>query len=475
MPLLRLNGLCLHRFMKALSFLFSGCIIAALAALSGCANIIPPGGGPRDSLPPLLVSVTPPDSATNSSPSRITFVFNEFIEPVRTMQNIIISPTLSTIPDIDSRLRTLTLRLRDTLEPNTTYSINFGNSIKDVNEGNVLRDFRYVFSTGPTIDQNVLSGKVILARTGKVDSTLIAVLHRNLDDSAVIKNAPRYYARLDGSGNFRFEHLPAGKFAVFAMKDDPMRRYDDSTKLFAFLDSPVTVSTNTTPVTLYAYEQAKRSTTTTTTQSGAGNRSQDRRLRYSYNEGNNKDVLIPLQLDFSRKLTKFDSTKFILTDTSYNRLPGYSVSLDSNHTRVKVGHAWRPGTGYRLIIQKDAVADADGTTLSKQDTLSFVTMSEKDYGSVRVRFANLDLTRNPVLQLVQNDEVVDSVALTGREWRRELFKPGEYELRILFDANKNQTWDPGNFRLKKQPEVVMTLPRRLTIRANWDNEIDISL
>lgn len=462
--------------MKALSFLFSGCIIAALAALSGCANIIPPGGGPRDSLPPVVVSVTPPDSATNTRPSRIVFEFDEYIEPVRTTQDIIISPTLSSIPSIDSRLRTLTLRLRDTLEPNTTYSINFGNSIKDVNEGNVLRDFRYVFSTGGRIDQNILTGKVLLARTGKVDSTLIAVLYRNLADSAVIKNPPRYYAKLDGSGNFRFDHLPEGQFAVYAMKDDPMRRYDDSTELFAFLDSPVTVSTNTAPVTLYAYEQSQRSAITTTSTSPAGGgRPQDRRLRYSFSEGNNKDVLVPLQLDFTRKLTSFDSTKFFLTDTGYNRLPGYTVSLDSNRTRVRVQHPWQLGTGYRLIIQKDAVADADGTTLSKQDTVSFVTMSEKDYGSVRVRFANLDLSRNPVLQLVQNDQVVDSVALTGREWRRELFKPGEYELRILFDANKNQTWDPGNFRLKKQPEIVMSLPRKLNIRANWDNEIDISL
>ena len=477
----QLNNLCLHHLMKTkLQYLFVIVIISIIVfGATGCANIIPPTGGPRDSLPPVLVSATPPDSSRNVKPNRIVLAFNEYVDQLQDVtQNVIISPTLPNIPTITSRLRTVTIRLTDTLEPNTTYSINFGKAIRDVNEGNVLEDFTYIFSTGSTIDANTLSGKVILAETGKIDSTLIAVLHQNLEDSAIIKQRPRYYTKLDSSGNFTFNNLPAAQFAVYVVQGENnyLKRYDDSTQLFAFLNSPVNATANPSPVTLYAYREAKRKATVTSGgSSGTNTRNQDRRLRYSNAEGSNKDVLTPLHLDFNRKLKTFDSSKFILADTNFNRITDYRTMLDSNSTRVTIQHAWSLSGIYKLIIQKDAVADAEGVTLTKADTLTLRANDAEDYGQVRLRFNNIDLTKNPVLQIVQNDVVIDSVVLTGREWRRNLFKPGEYDLRILFDANKNGTWDPGNFKLKKQPEIVQSLPRKISIRANWENEVDINL
>ncbi len=455
-------------------------LITVLAAfmfnITGCANIVPPTGGPRDSLPPMLISATPPDSSRNVRPSRIVLTFNEYVDQLQDLQNVIVSPTLPNSPVISSRLRTVTVRFTDTLEPNTTYSINFGKAIRDVNEGNVLEDFTYIFSTGRTIDANTLSGKVILAETGKSDSTLIAVLHQNLADSAIIKQRPRYYTRLDSSGNFTFYNLPAGEFAVYVVENSYSKRYDDSTKLFAFLNNPVTVTANTSPVVLYAYREAKPKPAPATGSTPTNTRNQDRRLRYSNSEGSsNKDVLTPLHLDFNRKLKTFDSAKFILTDTNYNPIVNYSMMLDSNATRVTLQHSWELNRMYKLVIQKDAVADAEGVTLLKSDTLTITTKDAEDYGQVRLRFNNIDLTKNPVLQIVQNDVVVESVPLTTREWRKNLFKPGEYELRILFDANRNGKWDTGNFKLKRQPEIVQSLPRKLSIRANWENEVDINL
>jgi hypothetical protein len=478
--LVQRNNLCLHHLMKAtLQYLFLAIIVSAfVVGSSGCANIVPPTGGPRDSIPPMLVSATPPDSSRNVRPNRIVLTFNEYVNQLQDVQSIIVSPTLPNVPIISSRLRTVTVRFTDTLDPNTTYSINFGKSIRDVNEGNVMDDFTYVFSTGGTIDANTLSGKVTLAETGKPDSTLIAVLHQNLADSAIIKLRPRYYTRLDSSGNFTFYNLPAGQFAVYVVDAASyLKRYDDSTQLFAFLNNPVTVSANTSPVALFAYREAKRKAPVTSTgTSGTNTRNPDRRLRYSNAEGNSgKDVLTPYHLDFNRKLKTFDSTKFILSDTNFNRVANYRVMLDSNASRVTLQHPWSLNNVYKLIIQKDAVSDAEGITLTKADTLTITTKDAEDYGQVRLRFGNLDLSKNPVLQIVQNDVVIDSVPLTGREWRRSLFKPGEYELRILFDANKNGIWDPGNFKLKKQPEIVQSLPRKISIRANWENEIDINL
>lgn len=163
---------------------------------SSCANIIPPSGGDRDSLPPVLIGATPKDSAVSVFPKLITLTFNEFVTLQDVNNNLIVSPTLKNIPIVDNKLRNVTIKFKDSLEANTTYSLNFGNSIKDVNEGNILKDFRYVFSTGNSIDDFTYSGKVLLAEKGSIDSTLIVILHNSTSDTAIFKNRPRYYSKL---------------------------------------------------------------------------------------------------------------------------------------------------------------------------------------------------------------------------------------------------------------------------------------
>jgi hypothetical protein len=187
---------------------------------TGCANIVPPGGGPIDSLPPVLVSAVPADSSTNFKGNRITLNFDEYVDIQNQFENVIVSPTPKNPPIINNHLRTISVRIKDTLEPNTTYSIDFGNGLRDINEGNIYKNFTYIFSTGNTIDENTFSGNVIMAETGKIDTTLIVVLHRNLDDSAVVKERPRYIAKLDGKGNFQFRNLAAGTFAVYVVPND---------------------------------------------------------------------------------------------------------------------------------------------------------------------------------------------------------------------------------------------------------------
>ncbi|WP_315818550.1 Ig-like domain-containing domain [Paraflavitalea speifideaquila] len=207
---------------QVLSILFIIVVIAQFQVFTvGCANIIPPNGGPKDSLPPLLLRVNPADSTRHFTGKKIVFEFDEFIAPPENLQeNLLVSPVPKLTPLVSSKLRTLTVTIKDTLEDNTTYAINFGNAIKDINEGNILKGFTYVFTTGASIDSLTVSGKVIVAETGKTDSTLIAVLHRNTDDSAVIKERPRYVAKVDRDGNFTFHHLPVGSYALYAFKDE---------------------------------------------------------------------------------------------------------------------------------------------------------------------------------------------------------------------------------------------------------------
>ncbi len=162
-----------------------------------CGQPIPPTGGPKDSLPPLLVAAQPADSTVNFKGNRIVLQFNEYISLENPFEKLSFSPVPNIAPVAEGRLKTVTIKFKDTLEPNTTYSIDFGDAIQDINEKNTLRDYRYVFSTGPKIDSGLIRGKVFIAENGKTDSTLIVVLHRSKDDSAVAKERPRYATRVE--------------------------------------------------------------------------------------------------------------------------------------------------------------------------------------------------------------------------------------------------------------------------------------
>src|SRR5882757_3807287 len=126
-------------FRTLISFLvFAILICFTVISSPGCANVVPPMGGARDSIPPVLLKVTPRDSSVNFTGNKINFTFDEYVDIDNFSQNAIISPVPRGMPQPSRKLNTLSIHLRDSLEPNTTYTIDFGKSIKDVNEGNPM-------------------------------------------------------------------------------------------------------------------------------------------------------------------------------------------------------------------------------------------------------------------------------------------------------------------------------------------------
>lgn len=459
--------------------------IISIIIISGysCANIIPPSGGPRDTLPPRLINASPKDSATNVITKNITLNFDEFVDVKSIQENLVVSPITKSIPTVDYKLRSTVVKFKDTLEPNTTYSLNFGDAIKDVNEGNAAKNFTYVFSTGKTIANGSFSGKVLVAETGKIDSSLIVILHRNLSDTAILKEKPRYYTKLDGKGAFKFNNVEPGVYAAFVLPNNYSKKLEDSTKPFAFLNTAITISDTTPTAAFYTYEEKRNK------EGGLGFNGrligniaakptgvkEDKRLRYSNSlEGNLQDLLRNnIELTFTKPLTKFDSSKILLCDTLNKPLANYKVTLDTTNRVVKVVYNnWKEDMAFNLLVLKEAMADSNGVTISKSDTIRFFTKKEAEYGSVKLRFGQLDVSKHPVLQFVQGDKVTEAVTLTTKEFYRKLYKPGEYEIRILFDANSNGIWDSGNYGKKLQPEVVYLLKQKFNFKANWDNEVD---
>jgi hypothetical protein len=464
-------------------------IIIAISVISGpgCANIIPPQGGPRDTIPPVLLKATPGDSTRNFNGNKITFSFDEFVELQDVQGNINVSPSPTINPVVDYRLNTVTVKLKDTLESNTTYSINFGNAIKDFNEGNPLKGFTYTFSTGQYIDSLEITGKVILAENGKMDSTLIVMLHTSPNDSVVVKERPRYITKLDGNGNFIFKNLPPKTFYLYALKDDGgTRRYLENKQLFAFADKPVMVDGNTKPVILYAYS-IKPSTPSAGILPNiniGGNKNKvvgtktDSRLKYQTSLSNNmQDLLTNFSMTFEVPLRSFDSSKIRLyTDSVFTLAKNYSFQKDSTNKKIQLTNTWVENTLYHIILDKDFAVDTTGKKLLKTDTISFKTKKLADYGSLQLKFKNLDLAKNPVLLFVTGETILKSVPLATATFSQTLFLPGEYEIRILYDDNKNGVWDPGQFFGKhKQPELVKPIDRKITVKPAWQNEIEITL
>jgi len=466
-----------------LTFLVLLIAISGMISGSGCANIVPPQGGPRDTLPPVLLDVNPPDSTLNFRGNRITFTFDEYVNLEEVQNNLLFTPTLPTTPDVQQRLKTIVVRLRDTLEPNTTYIFNFGNAIRDYNESNILKNFVYTFSTGPALDSLQLSGKVVLAETGAVDTTLTVILHRSLADSAIAKERPRYVSRLDAQGNFLFKNLPPGTFAIYALGDAGIaRRYQGKNQTVAFSDSPVIVRNSMAPVELLAFKEAVTAPASAGTpvpprgtRPGA---TENNRLRYTSNitNGAQQDLLRNLVLSFEQPLRTFDSAALSLTTDSTYQPVGYSLQLDSSRKILTILTPWIEGRQYNLITKKEFAEDTLGRRLLKSDTISFNTKKATEYGSVTVRLKNVVPAQNPVLQFVQNNQVVSAVAIGSGAYSQPLFLPGDYELRLLFDSNGNGTWDPGRlFNGRRQPEVVRSLNRRITVKTGSNNDFEVTL
>ena len=110
---------------------------------SGCAQIGAPTGGVKDTLAPVLVKATPEIKALNFKGNKITLSFDEYVEVLDVQNNVLVSPLQKNTPSISNNLKTITIKLRDSLQPNTTYSINFGNAIRDINEANIFSNFDF--------------------------------------------------------------------------------------------------------------------------------------------------------------------------------------------------------------------------------------------------------------------------------------------------------------------------------------------
>lgn len=212
--------------------------IPLLALCSGCAQIVSPTGGPKDEAPPVVVSMLPPSLTTGFSGSRFSITFDEYVQLHSASEQVMVSPPLGVPPDVRLDRRTVTVHLPDSLRPNTTYTVNFGEAVRDLNEGNIIQNLTYVFSTGAVVDSMQLSGLLVRADDGSPVEAAWAMLYSADVDSLPRTALPDYFAKAGKNGRFTISNIPHRPFKLFALKDENANyRFDDVKELVGFPDS----------------------------------------------------------------------------------------------------------------------------------------------------------------------------------------------------------------------------------------------
>lgn len=221
-------------------------IISALIAsvLVSCANIGRPSGGPRDETPPVYVSSNPNPDQLNFNGSKITINFNEYIQLKDQNTKVVVSPAQKNMPIIRASGKSVSVELRDTLLPNTTYCIDFADAIQDNNESNPLDGFAFAFSTGDSIDSLQVSGIMLRADDLEPMQGIIVGIHENLNDSAFSTIPLTRIARTNDYGQFTIRNMKPGRYHLFGLKDMDGNYTFSRNEDLAFLDEIIIPSSH---------------------------------------------------------------------------------------------------------------------------------------------------------------------------------------------------------------------------------------
>ncbi|WP_310594045.1 Ig-like domain-containing protein [Flavobacterium sp.] len=227
-------------------------VALCILVLASCAKRGNITGGAKDTIAPVLTASFPKNFSTEFKGNTVKLTFNEFIKLKDLRKQLIISPPMKNEPLIlpITPSKIITIKINDTLQDNTTYSFNFGQSMADNNEGNPLNQFKYVFSTGKTIDSLAIGGKVKDSYLKDVESFVSVMLYdvdKNYNDSIVYKQMPRYVTNtLDSLKSFRLENLKAGKYMLVAMKDyNTNNKFDPKKDKIGFYKQFISVPNDT--------------------------------------------------------------------------------------------------------------------------------------------------------------------------------------------------------------------------------------
>ncbi|TDS14836.1 Ig-like domain-containing protein [Sphingobacterium paludis] len=531
-----------------------GFIILLLLTFNRCANVQRPTGGPKDSLPPKILNESPANFSRNFQDKEIVLTFDEYIKLNNQFKEFSISPDLDQQPLFKVRKKNLVIQLPDSMEANTTYTINFGKGLVDYNESNPIVNYNYVFSTGPELDSLSISGSVKNGFTKsfdiKKDENIKVLLIPTRQDSIFGKRKANIFTGLDSSGNFKFSNLREDTYRIYALKEQNNDRiFNGNDEWIGFLMDSIVLKKDTSNIQLEitkAYpkdfrtlekkieptgnilltfnkpinnaqvqithpadineskitryslnndsvrifipnkeldsvkillsaDQNIRDTILIRTNKNA---KYDREIKPIFNITNKVDRTSHIKLTSVTPLSNVDKGKIVLYEDSVSRR-NFQLQQDSaNQNLYHIRYNWRAKRNYELVIEENALR-SPFDDVNKESKKQF-TMDESDnYGNITFTVNGLDSTMQYIVELTneEKEKVFDSRLIDQRSGKINYtkFPGGKYMLRVIYDANKNNKWDPADVYARKQAEYIWYLDKTFTIRANWDQNETITL
>lgn len=469
--------------------------VVVLCVGAGCANITSPTGGKRDKTPPKLIYISPSDSLKNTKVRRIELDFDEYITVSDVSKEVQISPIIAIPPAVTGLNKRVVVKIVDTLlEDNTTYRLSFGNSIKDMHEGNPFRPYTYTFSTGKYFDSLQLTGNVINAMTGMPDAGAISVelYSANDDDTAVIRHKPKYVTKTDNKGNFVFKGLPKRKFRIYALKDSNNNlTYDGPVagEMIGFIDGTVmpgdtskrSIDLRVFPELVDSGQRKKMDSLAKKGKTGLKSKQNAKDTTFSYSvnvdTGNvakrTFDINTFIKVEFNKApVLNMEKIRLSYDSADVTVTPEVSMTIDSTHPKeLYIKSQWVPGALYTLKLAKGFAKDTFGKEVMPA-RFTFRANNDEDYGKLKVVLPSKYNSNRYLLLVTSEKDTVHYMPVKDTITSIVRIKPGKYTLRIIADKNGNGKWDTGDLFGKLQPEDVIPYPEPVTIKANWENTTD---
>lgn len=510
-------------------------IFIVLVIVLSCAVQKAPLGGKKDETPPVLDTLkSTPNYLTNFDLEKVVLRFDEFIELKNAFEQIVYSPPLKTKPEIVQRGKKITLKFpaTDTLKANTTYTINFGEAIVDLNEGNPLTNFRYVFSTGDIIDSLSIRGSVIDDATNEPSEGTLIMLYDQLSDSIVYKEQPYYFAKTNASGRFEIQNLRSDTFKVFVLADENLNlKYDDGESIgfldtfiyvtdstpadlelnlfkpdlpielrkddfvpykikFEFDQSPDTVSVRSKRDSIYWIEEVRGDSLILWHDNSVPNdtfyvlgdtidykrrvfRGELEPTSFSKSNLGRKGKLKPneaIELEFKYAIKDFDPKLFELSDSLVRSIE--NLTRDTlNPRKINIEYPFKYGDTMALYILPGAINLINGNV---NDTIQelIIPESKENYGTLFLTVDSLDTEQQYILELFDGDRLYLSRVIEGEKQAKftfPLLPPKTFDVRLTLDRNRNGKWDPGSYIQKTQSEKWQ-LTTLEALRENWELE-----
>jgi len=243
----------MKRLLAIISSLFFA--LAFFSIFPKCAQVKPPTGGPKDTIPPILILSNPPNKTINYKGRSFLFEFNERIKLDKFKKQLIITPRIESKYEFKLKKNSFTLNFEKDFENNTTYTFNFREGIKDLTEGNVTPDNKFVFSTGDYIDSLSISGTITHLFTGDtLKQILVGLYNMDGDTITILNGSPYYFTETDKKGFYSLENIINGVYKIYAFKDGNKNlKLETKTETYSFLSDTIYLSQNITNLNLQLY------------------------------------------------------------------------------------------------------------------------------------------------------------------------------------------------------------------------------